>query len=289
MHSLQFEAIGTHWQIDISQIEPSHYSSLTVKIHQIIDDFDKVFSRFREDSLVTHISKKTGTFSLEQSSLDLFKLYFDFYNKTNGLFTPLIGQALSDAGYDKSYSLKPKRKLITPPNWVEVISLTGNKLTILKPSLLDFGAAGKGFLIDLVGKLLEENNVFEYCIDAGGDMLHSGKEPSIVGLENPTDSTSVIGTIPIRNQSICASAGNRRKWDKYHHTLNPKTLSSPDVVIATWVIAKKAQIADALTTCLILNPHLDLYQDYEFECLLLYKNYSVEKTPGFTAELFTTS
>ena len=78
---------------------------------------------------------------------------------------------------------------------------------------MDFGAAGKGYLIDLVAKVLQKHKLDYFCVDAGGDMFYHniGNEKLRVGLEHPDNPKQVIGVANIYNQSICASAGNRRR------------------------------------------------------------------------------
>src|ERR1035437_1904360 len=198
-----FEAIGTKWHIDIYQeLDETEKSKLFSKIKDRIDSFDKTYSRFRADSLVTKMSKESGIYTLPTDAKAMLSLYRDLYLRTDGLVNPLVGNLISDAGYDAQYSLKQKKKLEIPPAWDDVLEYKHPTLLIKKPVLLDFGAAGKGYLVDLVGKVLEENGVKEYCIDAGGDILHRGTTPIRIGLEDPEDTTKVIGVGILVNGSI---------------------------------------------------------------------------------------
>ncbi len=256
------------------------------RIKKRIDIFDQTYSRFRDDSLVTRMSKETGIFELPLDAKEMLFLYRDLYLRTGSLVTPLIGNAISDAGYDKEYSLEQKKELGSPPEWEEAIEYRPPSLIVKKPVLLDFGAAGKGYLVDLVGKVLEENSIFEYMIDAGGDILHKGKEPIRIGLENPEDNTQAIGIYPLQNRSICGSAGNRRKWGTFTHIMNPKTLVSPTEIMAVWVIADTAMVADALATCLFFVPADSLNDAYDFEYILIRSDRSIEKSGNFGGEMF---
>jgi thiamine biosynthesis lipoprotein len=154
-----FEAIGTHWEIDILQDVPVKlYEAITVRIAE----FDKTYSRFRADSLVTEIAKKAGVYAFPKDAAPLFALYERVYRSTNGLVTPLIGQVLVQAGYDAQYSFK-KGELKVPPAWDDAMKFNPltNELSVFQSGvLLDFGAAGKGYLIDLVGELIEGAGVF---------------------------------------------------------------------------------------------------------------------------------
>lgn len=283
---MMFEAIGTSWKIDFFQeVSDSDLALLQKSIFDRIEVFDQTYSRFREDSLVTNMSREAGIYCLPKDAEPMLALYRDLYRLTDGLFTPLIGQVLVDAGYDAQYSLKPG-VLRVPPPWEEVISFDAPNMTVKQPVLLDFGAAGKGYLVDIVSDVIMKEGIARFCVDAGGDMVVRG-EPMRVALEDPRDTSKAIGIASIQNQSICGSAGSRRKWANFHHTINPKTLSSPTEVIATWVIANSGLLADALATCLFFVPAEQLQKVYTFDYVVLYANGRAERSVTAPVELFS--
>jgi thiamine biosynthesis lipoprotein len=280
-----FEAIGTRWQIDIYQ-SIDNEKKLLSEVQERIVLFDETYSPFKKGSLVTEMSQKKGTYLLPSDGLPLLQLYEKAYRLTDGAVTPLIGQVLVDAGYDAVYSLMQHKNLEKPPEWKEVLDFRKPYITLYKPALLDFGAAGKGYLIDIVSGILELHSISSYCIDAGGDILCKRNEPLRIGLENPLDIKQVVGVVSLTNQSICGSAGNRRKWGKYHHIFNPKTIKPVENILATWVIAKKAIEADMLSTCLFFTSPLQLSKDFDFEFLILRNDLTFEKSKNFEAEIF---
>jgi thiamine biosynthesis lipoprotein len=281
-----FEAIGTHWEIDILEDVPVN---LRKDIDARISEFDKTYSRFRADSLVTEIAKKAGVYAFPEDAAPLFALYERTYQSTNGLMTPLIGQVLVSAGYDAQYSLK-KGELKVPPSWNEAMKFHSvtNELEVFQSGiLLDFGAAGKGYLIDIVGELIESAGISSYIVDAGGDIRHRGPSPIRVALEHPLDTASAIGIAEVQGKSICGSAGNRRVWGDFHHIIDPKKLSSPRDILAVWTIADSTILADAMTTALMFADPETLQSEYAFEYLLLYPNFIIKKSSHFPAEIFT--
>lgn len=284
---ITFEAIGTSWSIELLQ-EVSFDARLQLekKIHDRIEMFDQAYSRFRSDSLVTQMAREAGEYQLPVDGEMLIKLYQDLYRLTDGAFTPLIGQVLVDAGYDAEYSLKPTGKIASPPAWDHVIDWRGSTLVLKAPALLDFGAAGKGYLVDLIAQLIEAEGVCAFTINAGGDIVCRGAEPVRVALEDPNDTTQAIGVAAISNQSICGSAGNRRAWGPYHHTIHPQTLTSPRHILATWVIAESGLLADALATCLLFVTPEVLQKVYTFDYVILYADGRAERSLTAPVELF---
>ena len=285
--TFDFEAIGTKWVIDLYD-NPVDRSILENKITREISNFSEVFSRFDPDSEISKVANHVGKIIIPENYLEIIPLYEKLYKITDGKFTPLVGNLLEDAGYDKDYSLTLK-KLRVIPKWEEVIYFNPPTLEIKKPSVLDFGAAGKGFLVDLIGKIIEENQVNNYCIDAGGDIIYKtkGEEFLKVGLENPDNFKQVIGVCNIKNQSLCGSSGNRRKWGNFNHIMNPENLKSVEDIKAIWVVAENGLIADGLSTVLFLTDPKNLKRDFSFEYLKVLTDGTFVKSENFPGEVFT--
>jgi thiamine biosynthesis lipoprotein len=294
---LRFEAIGTAWAVDIYEpIALDQATRLEAAVRARIDVFDQHYSRFRPDSLITAMATTAGRYELPDDAEPLFDLYRELYDRTAGAVTPLIGQTLSDAGYDATYTLGRQRRpqLTPPPRWDEVLTYEYPRLTLERPALLDLGAAGKGYLVDLVCALLEQRfGLTAYCVDAGGDLRYhhpaaAAAPPLRVGLEHPEDATQVIGVAELPSgTSLCGSGTNRRAWGEYHHIMSPHTLDSPRHLLAVWTVASTTLLADALTTALFLVDAATLTSYYDFEYALVGADHSLEHSPGFPAAFFT--
>lgn len=284
----RFEAIGTQWLVSIpSTLTEALHATIVKAVKARIDEYDHAYSRFRDDSLVSQMAKAGGDYELPLDAPPLFELYKKVYDVTGEKVTPLIGSVMEEAGYDKEYSLVAKT-LHTPPSWDDVLLFDGNKLTMKQPALIDIGAAGKGYLIDLVAEVLRQHDQHAFTIDAGGDIIHRSdtNAPIRIGLENPNDVSEVIGSVTLGNESICGSAGNRRAWGKYHHIIDPTTLESPTAILATWVIADSTLLADMLATCLFFVPPSVLLPHFEFQYIVLANDFSLDYTPEIKAEFY---
>lgn len=287
LERLRFDAIGTQWTIDFLLPEGISVSEVESPVRARIDEFDTYYSRFREDSWITQLSQKAGIYRLPEDARPLFDFYRQLYRLTDGLFTPLIARTLADAGYDAAYSLQ-SRPLSAPPAWDDVLEYNFPQLRLRQPALLDFGAAGKGYLVDIIGALLLDLGVRSFCIDAGGDILsHNLDQGFTIGLEHPAKPGKIIGTLALPSQSLCGSAGNRRAWGDFHHVINPRTLQSPRHLAAVWVKAEDALIADGLATALFFVPASILATCYSFEYAVLYADFALEHSAGFGADFFT--
>lgn len=283
LYSWTFDAIGTQWVIET----PALLGDKTKQdVLRRVDEFDAVYSRFRDDSLVAQVARTAGTYTFPDDSVEMIKFYRKLYDATDGAVTPLVGDTLSALGYDKAYTLQP-RAHISVPEWDDVMQWDEAIVTTTRPITLDFGAAGKGRLVDEVALILEVASVTEYVIDASGDVRHRGDEQQKIGLENPHDPTSVIGIMNVRNASLCASASNRRRWQgNLHHVVDGTTGKPTNDVIATWVVANSTMLADGLATALFFVSPDHLAECGDFQYVRMLSNNNIEHSEHFVGELF---
>lgn len=286
--SFELDGIGTHWVIDLYEtVEQPQLRHLKALVAERVEKFDRAYSRFRADSIVAAMSQATGRYRLPTDAGPMIEFYHSLYEATDGLLTPLIGNTISEAGYDAHYSLKAG-ELHAPIAWDEALSWDGESLTIHQPVLLDFGAAGKGYLVDLLGQLLDAQGLHRYCVDGSGDLLYCNRSTALdVGLEDPADSSLAIGVAHITQSALCGSATNRRRWEGYHHIIDPQKLSSPEHLAAVWVSADTAMLADGLSTALFFTPAQSLHKRYNFGYALLYSDGGLECSDNFPGHFFS--
>ena len=198
-----------------------------------------------------------------------------------------MGGALETLGYDRAYSLRQSGPARAVPPWDEAFGWDGSRLTVLKPVTVDVGAAGKGYLVDLVAGVLRAHGVDECVVDASGDMAHRGGGSLRVALEHPRDATKAVGVVELRNSALCASATNRRSWGHgLHHIIDVATGLPTSRVIATWVVADTALLADGLATALFFAGEAEL-DGFDFQFARMFSDGRVEHSARFDGELFT--
>lgn len=286
---LNFEALGTSWTLDFkAHLSDELFDLVETKIKNRVNDFENTFSRFISTSLVRQLSTQTGKYSFPENSKEMIEMYLKLYRITNGLFTPFVGQLLEDTGYDTTYTLTPRDVIQDVPELLDYWEVNFPEIIVKHPVSVDFGGIGKGFLIDYIAKIFDEFGIDEFTIDAGGDILHKSRNNNklSIGMENPYDFSTVIGTVDISNVSLCGSSGSRRKWDKYHHILNPQTKSSNHDIKAVWVLAQNTLTADSVATSLFLVKPEILSSNFDFEYFILFSDYAYSKSKNFICELY---
>jgi thiamine biosynthesis lipoprotein len=282
--SLRFSGIGTAWQIDTDDelTEP-----IIDRVRGRVEDFDRAYSRFRSDSLVTSLAATAGTVEFPPDAADLFDLYDVLDEVSGGAVTPLVGRSLEHLGYDSGYSLAARPGRIVPTSWTDAVARHGSTITTMEPTVIDVGAAGKGYLIDLVAQVLLDSGIDEFVIDASGDLVNRG-EPLRVGLEHPFDPSKAIGVVTLENESLCASGSNRRVWGEgLHHILDGRTGEPTSDIIATWAIAADGLLADGLATALFFVPPARLAERFEFDWVRMHSSGIAERSRTLRGEVFS--
>nr|MCW2727192.1 FAD:protein transferase [Aeromicrobium sp.] len=284
-HAWRFEAIGTAWQIDTQ--EPLA-ADVEAAVLARIEDFDRAWSRFRSDSIVSAAADGAGEWVLPDEAGDLLSFYDELHDATGGAVNPLIGRALADLGYDADYSLVAAAAPSAVPPWSSV-AFTAPVLRTVEPVVIDVGAAGKGLLVDLVSAIVGRRTQ-QLTVDASGDMYHRGASPIRVALEHPLDPTRAVGVAELQpGAALCASATNRRAWgEDLHHVLDARTGRPTADVIATWVVVPHSCMrADGLATAHFLAEPEVLMARFQHDFVRMHADGRIEWSPEFPGEIFT--
>lgn len=282
-HSWQFKALGTTWEISSAR---AIADVLKRQIDDEIEQFDATYSRFRPDSLVSKAARSPGTYTFPRSATSLFDFYDELYVLSSGKVNPLVGGALEVAGYDADYSLRPRSTPNAAPDYRAAMNRKGVSISLREETLVDIGAIGKGYLVDHVSDLLRAAGHEDFVVDGSGDMRIEGGVIESVGLENPLNTEQVIGVVKVQNGALCASAVNRRAWGEWHHVLDATTGMPTRDIIATWVLADSAMIADGLATALFFVAPNELATRYTYEYMRMYADGSIDCSDYFSKGVF---
>lgn len=284
----EFPAIGTRWRVDTAR--PLEAGAMAETL-AIIDRFDREWSRFRDDSIVSRLAAHGGRAPLPPDGAAMLELYAGLSESTAGAVNPLVGGALARRGYDAEYTLVDRGAQPAPAHWRDLLRWEGDELALEVPATIDVGALGKGRLVDLVAGALAETSDAPFVVDASGDLVVRGLTERI-GLEHPHDHRRAIGVWEVTDAALCGSAVGRRAWPGLdggglHHVLDARTGEPVRTIAATWARAPDAMTADATATALFFCGGERFASDHGAEWVRMPTDGRVEWSPGCTAELFT--
>ncbi|MFD4958582.1 FAD:protein FMN transferase [Microbacterium sp. NPDC058389] len=285
--SWRFEAIGTAWEVVTD-------GPLTAEardaVRAVVDGFDREWSRFRLDSVVTALAGAGGSVPAPADAAAMLDAFAALDAATAGAVNPLVGASLNALGYDAAYSLQDHGARPAPADWRDRLTWHGGALSLSGPGTIDVGALGKGRLVDLVLAVVATASPGDVVVDAGGDLAVRGR-PQRIGLEHPFDPRRAIGVWEVGDAALCASAVNRRSWPSatgttLHHVLDARTGRPVRTYAATWTVAADAMTADAVATALFFDGGPRLAHEWGAEWVRMTTDGAVEWSPGCRADLF---
>jgi thiamine biosynthesis lipoprotein len=241
-----------------------------LNIWQLIDDFERRFSRFQTDSELSVLNRCAGEKTTVSAQMREIMAAAQGWSKAmGGLFNPLTLPALHRAGYlgdwnnptaiHTDYS---ERQIAS----ADQIDIGEDWVRLPINSAADLGGIGKGYLLDQLGLYLDNQGVTDYWLSLGGDMLIAGRDIDATGWIIEVDTAGVGRAEPIDTRGgrlVIATSGvtkrcgehNGRVW---HHLIDPRTgvPAATDILTAT-VVGISAVAAEVLAKCLVIGGSVD--------------------------------
>lgn len=214
------------------------------------EKLEKLLSRFNPNSDVSRFNR--GETPQSPTFWHLLQKALFYFEVTEGMFQPFLGQVLSQLGYNESFeNLNPIRQ-----EQVKRAGTTG---------ALDFGGIAKGWTGQACFERLYGSGVSSGLIDAGGDIVLWGlnnNAPWVIGLASPKMDTPLACLTFHISAGIATSSTQKRQWQlgehHFHHLVDPytRTSSQSDCIQAT-VLAPSLTDADVYAKVLLLKGCLE--------------------------------
>lgn len=144
---------------------------------------------------------------------------------------------------------------------IEKLSISDKK-AYLSGGKINLGCVAKGYACDVLKEEFEKNNEKCGIVSFGSSSLMYGKKPDgekfTVGVNNPLDKDSSLGTLELSQCFVSTSGGYERFFEKdgvtYSHIfdLNTGYPVKTDLLSVT-VIGESGIVTDFLSTCIYIN------------------------------------
>lgn len=198
----------------------------------------------------------------------LFAKAWEIHASSGGLFEPRVAALVRLWGFDDSARLRS-----APPEAAEIAALQaalkaapafdGGKHYGPAPQIgWDFGALGKGYIVDKAIELLGKAGYCNVTIDAGGHVAMRGKRdnrPWRTGIRDPFEQGEqeyVLASVQPGEASVVTHGDDQRGFEfeglRYSHLLNPATGWPAQGLRALTVIHQDGALADAAGAALFV-------------------------------------
>ena len=266
--------MGTFYKIIIApkkKYDLAYVNHLSKIIKNRLDDLDQQMSTFKPASLISQFNnqKNLEKFFVSKEIIKVVSLAYEIYNLSDHAFNIALDPLIDLWGFDKSgrRPQTPSQKEIKQAlsnTELSGLIIGDNFLQKTNPNLsINLSGIAKGFIVDEVANLLKEQDLDNFLIEIGGEIVASGQnfnKPWAVGIEDPHNIGEISKVVELTNQAIASSGTyinyfTDKDGGKYTHIINPNTgypvKNAPPRIS---ILAPTCMLADALATaCMLLD------------------------------------
>lgn len=242
--------------------------NLKVSTDSLLKVFNQSLSTYIPDSEISTFNQGT-VFPFETEHFyRVLAASKKVYDATNGGFDPTVGPLVNAWGFGPEGRKTPRDEDIAVlKEKVGFDKIFFDSISICKLQegvYLDFSAIAKGYAVDLVAELLEENDIHNYLVDIGGELRAKGKNLENntwrIAIEKPVQdnfSRESSAILALEDKAIATSGDYRNYYEKdgkkIAHSINPKTgYPAEQNILSSTVVAENCMLADAYATAFMV-------------------------------------
>ncbi|MDT0691048.1 FAD:protein FMN transferase [Salegentibacter sp. F188] len=259
-------ALGTTYHI-------SYFSASELDVETSLDSIfrviNKSMSTYQDDSDISRINDGEIDIVVDSNFVEVYRSSEKVFRESRGYFDPTVGLLVNAYGFGpEGYVKNPQSyeidSIMTYIGF-DKLSLTADRRIKKEFSEvhLDFNAIAKGYAIDVIALYFDNNNVENYLIELGGELVGKGRNiesdnPWRVAIDDPRqeEGERTFQTVLALENRALATSGNYRKYredtltgEAYVHTINPLTgKAQQSNLLSASVLAKNCTLADGYAT-----------------------------------------
>lgn len=264
------QAMATTWEITLPELFPGSMTALD-HAFEALHELESLMTVYREDSKVSFLNRLPPGVETRLDPL-LFGLLArcgEWWHQTHGALDIACGRMIKAWGFFRGPPCVPS------PVVIETLpSIDGMDKVGLDPSRssfqwltagveLNLGCVGKGFAVDAMAAVLEnEHGIANGLVQGGGSSARAwGLCPGEmdgwrVSIKHPWIDGVVLAEAILDDRALGTSAGSFRHLQhdgkRLPHILDPRTCRPAEGMASVSVLAPDATLADALSTAFFI-------------------------------------
>ena len=272
-HELTGAAMGTAFSVQIpGDLSEERRAELARAVEEAIDNIEQDASTYLLESDISRFNASRSTAWIGVSG-DLCAAVADaieLSRATNGAFDLTVGPLVNLWGFG------PDPAQVRPPPAEDIEAIRERvgyehvHADCARPALrkdrpdvhIDLSAYAKGFAVDVIAELLDDEGIEDYLVEVGGELRSRGEngggEPWSVAIESPLDDDRQVARIlPLSGQAMATSGDYRNFFEfegrRYSHVIDARSgWPTAHELASVTVIAGRAAFADAMATALLV-------------------------------------
>jgi thiamine biosynthesis lipoprotein len=268
------QTMGTTYHIKVVTGKAKNLSRLKEKIDQRLSQINWSMSTWLKESEISRFNdlKKVGEkFEISADFLQVMIVAENLYGLTEGAWDGTVNPLVKLWGFggaDRRNTLPPPekvRQLVSDVGFPNIKISENSSLVKKKPSIsLDLGSIAKGYAVDKISELIEQNGIKNFLVEIGGEVYAAGVrkdgENWKIGINTPRPDAppdQIYQALTIRNKALATSGDYRDFFEingkRYSHIVDPRTgYPVNNGVVSVSVIADNCTFADGLATALMV-------------------------------------
>ena len=260
--------------------DEAEFQAIAQEIHDGLLEYHQLYDIYNEYPGVVNLKTANDAaggppVKVEQPILDLLLFCREVYTETEGMVNAAMGSVLSlwhearEAGInDPEHAALPDRAALEEAALhtdfsAVVIDEEASTVQITDPETrLDVGAIAKGYAVEQVCRQAPAG----LLVSVGGNVRATGPkadgQPWVVGIQSPDgDGEDFLHTLELSQGSVVTSGDYQRYYTvdgvRYHHIIDPATLSPAAYWRSVTIVCADSGLADALSTALFTLPQAE--------------------------------
>ncbi len=267
------DTMGTTWSVtvvhDRQQVSNGDLQTLLenrlVQINQLMSTYDpqSEVSRFNKKQSDSWFPISVETYLVIRQALQISELSGGAFDISVGPLVNLWG--FGTTGRPQQRPTQEEIRSILASVGYQHLELRAHPPLLKKdiPALqIDLSAIAKGYAVDALGNVLQQQGYQDFLVEIGGEILTAGRRPGKqlwrIAVEKPVEETREVGTILTMTGTAMATSGNYRNFyvedgQRYVHTIDP--VSGQPIIhklASATVLDPSCARADALATTLMV-------------------------------------
>ncbi len=231
---------------------------------------DELFSTWIGTSELSRINAAAGRhpISVTHDTMDILERSVEIAKLTNGGFNIAIGPAVETWGVTERQHIPSQEELnqirpLIDLSQVHVDRKRGTVYLAREGMRIDVGGIGKGYAADRAVEAMRKAGATAGVVALSGDMKTFGRLPGGTlfpfGIRHPRKPDGILAVIDLQDEAISTAGDYERFFERdgirYHHILDPLTLTPAGECQSVTVVAREGVVADGLDTGIfVLGP-----------------------------------
>jgi thiamine biosynthesis lipoprotein len=268
------ETMGTTYHIKVvlrpkQEIE----GDLKAKVDARLNEINALMSTYQEDSELSRFNQQRDStpFPLSPETAGVLRIALEVSAQSGGAFDVTIGPLVNAYGFGPEVKREiddAARATLMERVGYQKLSLDaeGNAAKQHPELYCDLSAVAKGYASDAIADLLEENAIFQYIVEIGGEVAARGRnergKPWRLGIERPEEGAfgvlqEIVAMSGDRQRQALATSGDYRNFymedgKRISHTIDARTGKPIEHTLASAsVLHASCAWADAYATAMM--------------------------------------